>query len=408
MIRCLCALIFMCLSASSALAHSASRSFSTWDEDGKTVHMRFIIDQVQATLLIPLSERQTDLQSLLAGHLAASVYVDQNGITCPAALPQALPAANGALQVRIDFSCPKPVKTSGWRVRNAAFFDLASTHIHIAQIDQDALGREFIFTSAHRAHVMRNTATGTDTVPTKNGFWTNFTTYIQLGITHILRGFDHLAFVTALIILARTYKGVALLVTGFTLGHSVTLSLAALGVITPNGPAIEALIGFSIAFVAMENLLPPNGKDWRRATLIMAALFAVLTAAAALGVGALSSLVWGGLALFVFSYGRWVDTEQRARRAALALTTAFGLVHGAGFASVLGEAGLPDGRQIAALGGFNIGVEIGQLAVIALWLIAFALLKRLGSVSLTQKAQIYLSAVIFTLGIFWFTSRALI
>jgi hydrogenase/urease accessory protein HupE len=229
-----------------------------------------------------------------------------------------------------------------------------------------------------------------------------------LGITHILSGFDHLAFVTALILLARSYKDVALLVTGFTLGHSITLSLAALKIIQPNGPAIEALIGFSIAFIAMEILLSPASRDWRRATRTIAGLFVVFFALSFIGLGTLSPIIWIGLAAFVFSYGQLVTSTKMALRASLALTTAFGLVHGAGFASVLGEAGLPSGQYLAALAGFNIGVEIGQLAVIFAWLIGFALLRRLLGPARTGQTQILISAIVFTLGIYWFASRAFI
>ncbi|MDQ7018587.1 MAG: HupE/UreJ family protein [Robiginitomaculum sp.] len=407
MIRLLWVLLLWILATGNALAHSSSRSFSTWREDGRTVHMLFSIDQVQATLLIPLSERDTALEALLAGHLAASVKVFQEERPCTATMPLVVPSSSGALQVKIDFTCQNPVKTEGWRVQNNAFFDLASTHIHIAQIENDDQAREFVFTNAHRTHVMR-AREGHNGESARHGFWANFSTYIHLGITHILSGFDHLAFVTALILLARNYKDVALLVTGFTLGHSVTLSLAALGIIHPNSTAIEAMIGFSIAFVAMELLLLPGSHDWNRATKGIALLFVFLTGAALLGLGALSPVIWAGLAFFVLSYGQLVTSAKLALRASLALTTAFGLVHGAGFASVLGEAGLPSGQYLAALGGFNIGVEIGQLAVIAAWLMAFALSRQLVGQARTQQGQMIISTIVFTLGIYWFTSRAFI
>ncbi len=403
MMRLFGAVVMLWLCASAAFTHSASRSFSNWQEDGHKVKVLYSIDQVQATLLIPLQEQATALPTLLAGHLAASLKVSQNDVACPASLPEHLASGSGTLRVQMVFSCPANVQTKGWSLRNNAFFDLASTHIHIAQIDDDTEAREFIFTDTHRQHTMRVSA---ENNKTRHGFWANFSTYIQLGITHILRGFDHLAFVAALILLARSYKGVALLVTGFTLGHSITLSLAALGYIHPDGAAIEALIGFSIAFVAMEILLVPGTPDWRGVTLAIAGLFAVLAGAAFSGISILSPLVWGGLALFVFSYGALVTSIDASIRASLALTIAFGLVHGAGFASVLFEAGLPAGQRLAALGGFNIGVEIGQLAVVALLLVITALATRVLGQAKTRQGQVLASAIVFTLGIYWFASRA--
>ncbi len=404
--RLIAAVILLWLCASAAFAHSASRSFSSWQEDGHNVRVTFSIDQVQATLLIPLQEHETALQTLLAGHLAASLKVYQNKIACPVSLPTPLPSASGSLRIQIVFTCQSDVQTKGWRVHNNAFFDLASTHIHIAQIDNDTEAREFIFTNAHRIHIMRAAASNIKDSDAENSFWANFTIYIQLGITHILSGFDHLAFVIALVLLARSHKDVALLVTGFTLGHSLTLSLAALGYIHPDGPAIEALIGFSIAFVAMEVLVPPGSHDWHRATTLLAGMFLLLTGTALSGHSTLMPLAWVGFALFVYSYGRLVTSTQMALRASFVLTTAFGLVHGAGFASVLFEAELPAGQRLSALGGFNIGVEVGQLAVVLLLLILIALSTRVLGQAKTRQGQILASTVIFALGIYWFSSRA--
>ncbi len=90
--------------------------------------------------------------------------------------------------------------------------------------------------------------TGAERSPSSPG--ASLPDYIMLGIQHILSGWDHLAFVLALIFLASTLGEVATLVTGFTVAHSVTLGLAVLGVVRPEGVAVEALIGFSIVLVA--------------------------------------------------------------------------------------------------------------------------------------------------------------
>jgi HupE / UreJ protein len=401
----LLATLFCGVWATNTMAHSASRSFSTWTEDGNTITGIYSVDQVQATLLIPLQDQAKNLNALLSGHLAATLHVFQQQTPCPASVPVVLPARSGALQILLRFTCPNPVLEAGWSLRNDAFFKFASTHIHIAQISNDTEAREFIFTNSQRRHVMRAANANSSERNENNGFWGNFTTYIKLGISHILQGFDHLSFVTALIILARSYKGVALLVTGFTLGHSITLSLAALGLIQPDGGAIEALIGFSIAFVAMEVLIVPGSRDWFSITFYTAMLFSVFAGLALLGKGTLSPLIWMGLAVFVYSYGKVITSTQLALRASLALTTAFGLVHGAGFATVLAEAGLPQGQKIAALGGFNIGVEIGQLLVIALWLAGFALSRKIVGVQQTRVGQTAIGAIVLSLGIYWFASR---
>jgi hydrogenase/urease accessory protein HupE len=139
--------------------------------------------------------------------------------------------------------------------------------------------------------------------------------YLVLGIEHIWAGVDHLLFVTGLLLLAKTARRITLAITGFTLAHSITLSLSALGVVHVPVPPIEAGIALSILFVAREVAQP--------------------------------------------------DPESLARRFPLAISSLFGLLHGFGFAAALSEAGLPKDEIAPALLFFNAGVEIGQLAFIA-------------------------------------------
>ncbi len=151
--------------------------------------------------------------------------------------------------------------------------------------------------------------------------------YLALGIEHILAGLDHLLFVTGLLLLARTGRRVVLVVTGFTIGHSVTLSLAALGVVSIAVPAVEAAIALSILFLAAE-----------------------------LARGRTNSLTW---------------------RYPLIVSLCCGLLHGVGFAAALGEIGLPPDEVTTALVFFNLGVEAGQLAFIVPLLISAAVWRAL-------------------------------
>jgi hypothetical protein len=142
--------------------------------------------------------------------------------------------------------------------------------------------------------------------------------YLWLGLTHIVpKGLDHVLFVLGLFLLSRRWRSVLWQVSAFTLAHSVTLGLGMYGLIEAPASVVEPLIAISIAYVALENLFLSELKAWR-----------------------------------------------------LALVFAFGLLHGMGFAGVLHELGLPRGEFLAALVGFNVGVEAGQLLVIAM---AFAL-----------------------------------
>ena len=142
-------------------------------------------------------------------------------------------------------------------------------------------------------------------------------TYLVLGIGHILLGFDHLLFVLALVMIVTSIGRLLVTITAFTVAHSITLSLATLGVVHVPGPPVEAIIALSIVFVASEIIHQRQGRE--------------------------------GLA----SRKPWV------------VAFAFGLLHGLGFAGALAEVGLPENSIPLALLFFNIGVEIGQVLFIA-------------------------------------------
>lgn len=141
-----------------------------------------------------------------------------------------------------------------------------------------------------------------------------FASYIPVGFDHILpQGLDHILFVLGLFLLSTKLGPLLWQVTAFTLAHTVTLALGALGLVNIPGSIVEPIIAASIVYVAVENIFSSGLSRWRP--------------------------------LVVFG---------------------FGLLHGLGFASVLGEFGLPEGQFIPALIGFNVGVEVGQLTVIAM------------------------------------------
>jgi hydrogenase/urease accessory protein HupE len=157
---------------------------------------------------------------------------------------------------------------------------------------------------------------------------TVFRRYGALGVEHILSGPDHLLFLLALVLLVRGWRQLTLTITAFTAAHSVSLALAVLGIVHLPAAPVEALIAASIVPVALEALRPPGSES----TL-------------------LGRAPW--LAAFCF-----------------------GLVHGLGFASALTELGLPRDHLPAALASFNLGVEAGQLAVVALVLLPVRWLQR--------------------------------
>lgn len=185
-----------------------------------------------------------------------------------------------------------------------------------------------------------------------------FRRYLEMGVSHILSGFDHLLFVLCLIWLAFSWRRILLSVTGFTAAHSLTLGLAAFGFITPATAPTEVLIALSIVFVAAELVR----QDQR-------------------------SLSW---------------------RYPVIVSALFGLLHGLGFAGAIREIGLPNDDALWALFAFNVGVEIGQLLFITLMISLSLLVNRMLSGKPTMhmaRIQAGSGYVIGTMAAFWFFER---
>lgn len=176
--------------------------------------------------------------------------------------------------------------------------------------------------------------------------------YLVLGFEHIIpRGVDHILFVLGLFLLAARLRPLLWQVTAFTAAHTVSLALSVYGIVDLPARPVEVLIALSIAYVGIENLFVDRLRFWR------------------------TLLVFG-----------------------------FGLLHGLGFAGVLTEIGLPEGEFVPALVGFNVGVELGQLAVI---LAALALLGWARDRAWYRHRIVFpLSSAIALTGIFWAIQRA--
>ncbi|MGH7820214.1 MAG: HupE/UreJ family protein, partial [Candidatus Binatia bacterium] len=279
------------------------------------------------------------------------------------------------------------------RVRASLFEESTSIHLHFARVRRDGGAfEERVLSERDREWRLDGTA----------GEATSIGGYARLGVEHILGGFDHLAFVLALILVAGSLGGVARVVTGFTIAHSLTLALAATGVVRPDAAPTEALIGLSIALVAVENLWLEGTRAAAVPTVL--ALGLALTAfLAAAGIGSVPALTLAGFALFTVCYFALLERSRRPETLRGVVAFLFGLLHGFGFAAVLVEAGLPPERLARALLGFNTGVELGQLAVVApLW----AFLRALSGERRRAVVEIG-SASVLALGTFWFVTRLL-
>ena len=183
------------------------------------------------------------------------------------------------------------------------------------------------------------------------GSWSTFWSRVREGFHHIVpEGLDHILFVLGLFLLARTWRPILAQVTTFTLAHSITLALATLGYISVRAEIVEPIIAASIAIIALENLFRPT-------------------------------------------YGKF----------RLAMVFIFGLIHGLGFAQRLVDDRIPADSLLGSLLGFNVGVELGQLAVIALALAATAWIK--DEERYRRWVVIPGSTAIALAGVYWAVSR---
>ena len=383
------------LACATADAHTRSQSFSSWSADGNTVTGVYQVAAQRATQLAS-DGASGSLDSLLATHLAQTVTARQDGQQCAAQAPRPLAAARGDLRVELAFVCPAPLAGTPVAITLGAFFEVSPSHVHYARVArEDGLAREVLATvRSHKFEVGGHVGTPA----------TDFGAFVRLGTEHVLSGLDHLAFLAALALLAGSLGRIFWAVTGFTLGHSLTLGLVAAGWLSPDVRAIEALIGFTVAFAACEALTARRDPDSRAGWLTLALVAAVPVAARLLDASLLPWLVIGGIAAFALGAGGLGGAATR--RIAPLLAVAFGLAHGAGFASALLDLDIPRERLLTALLGFNLGVEAGQLlALVALGALAVGA-SRLPA-ALRLRSLDYATVGLFALGVFWFIERSL-
>lgn len=240
-------------------------------------------------------------------------------------------------EARLTFRSSRPL-ADGFTIRCEPLTDLGSDHQTIAKIFRDGRVEQFVFQQ------------GVLYGATDRGFLAYAAQFLSLGIHHILIGYDHIAFLLGLILMGGTFLNIFKIVTAFTLAHSVTLSLAALDLVTLPGRLVEAGIAFSVAYVALENLISTRFDR------------------------------------------RWL------------VSFFFGFIHGFGFANVLREMALPRSGLISSLFFFNVGVEVGQVLIVAIILpFLWSLQKSHFQHTVVRVA----SAAIFVVGVVWFYQRAL-
>jgi len=402
-------LLFLSVSPLLVQAHNRSESFSEWNWQNNHLSYSFSVLQREASR-IPTAESSAPLSEVLANYLGDTVKVRVAGEYCSVAqVATALPSRGGFLRVEGRFICSEAAAPE---IQLSTFFEYVPTHTHYAKLriadsminagaSSETRISEFLFTHGQQTRLLQSDD------QQQQSSWQTFSEYVWIGCEHILSGIDHLAFVMALLLLAAGLKEIAWLITGFTLGHSISLVLAVLKLAEPNSLMVEALIGFTIALVVIEACAEKTNSlasmAWWLPLSCLALLLPLFIFSRNL------ELVIGVLGIGVFSFCYFQLQACADSRSAMRVwvTLVFGVVHGFGFAGGLLEAEFAAQKVALVLLGFNLGVELGQLLVLAMAIALMALARQWLSSKLQQRFGQFTMMLLGGLGTFWFISRLL-
>jgi hydrogenase/urease accessory protein HupE len=281
----------------------------------------------------------------IAAYVSAHVAVTgADGVPCTPGAPEVVADGDGVI-VRNGFSCRNVAGELVYHSTVLTATDRAARQIVLIGAGENA--PQALLDDTH------TTVTLSVAAPP---LWATMRRYLVTGIEHIFLGYDHIAFLIAIVLWAQRLWPVIKIVTAFTVAHSVTLSLAALQIVVVPSSIVEPAIAASIVFVAVENFFSRDvGGRWR-------------------------------------------------------VTFAFGLIHGFGFAGALQEFGLPANAVVPALAAFNLGVEIGQVAIVSIVVPTLMAVDQTlaadRAVPVRAAPLVYaLSAVITILGGYWLLTR---
>ncbi|MBI2388545.1 MAG: HupE/UreJ family protein [Deltaproteobacteria bacterium] len=273
----------------------------------------------------PVATLPADAHERLSSTFARGLVVSGDGAPCPAVLEGAAPNENDGIALTLRARCAAAPRSV--QVETTFLFAMPFGHRHLART---AAG-EAALTVSHRTFSLSSAphsspfasakgsspfASAERSSPFASAERSTWRTFLGMGVEHILTGYDHLVFLLGLVVLGGALRRLLVIVTAFTVGHSISLALATLGVVTVPSRVVEPLIAASIVYVGVENL--------------------------------------------------WALRTNRTPRARWVLTLVFGFVHGFGFADALRTLQLPRAELPKALALFNGGVELGQLVVLAL------------------------------------------
>ncbi len=333
--------------ASSAAAHVTGSSYADITIGDGEVHValripaRGLAEHLQLPVGPGVSVEGIREGARILGLLGDKVQILNGNTSCPA-MPARVRPDSDPERVRVELGFACPGALDTVGVHLYVFNEFGPDHSVLAKITRQGKTREFVFTAAR---------TDFRSSPEDARLVARVLSFLVLGIEHIFTGYDHVLFVVGLLVIWRGAVNILKIITAFTVAHSLTLILAVLGVVTLPSRLVESVIALSIAYVGIENIFVKRLE------------------------------------------GRW------------RLAFVFGLAHGFGFAAVLREMGLPSEGLVLALLSFNVGVELGQMAIV---LVLYPLVYYANRGAYGRLVVRGASAAIVAMGLVWFVERALL
>ncbi len=333
----------------SVFAHAQSVSYAQFTIQHQTLSaiVRLPMDDMDLLLRIDrdldgqVSAAELDAsRNTLRAYLDKHLQIRSDGLTLAGTITRVLPWRDPAAfqYLEADIEYAASSPIGSVSIQSDFLTELYPAHKTLGEVRIGGPSEQFVF---EPERVYEGRVSGGRT-------WTTAASFVRLGIGHIFTGYDHILFLFALLLIGTGMKNLAAIVASFTLAHSATLALATLGVVQPRPRTIEAAIALTVAYIGFENLFVRNPR------------------------------------------GRWK------------IACLFGLVHGFGFATVLREMHLPRAGLGVSLFSFNIGVEIGQMAIVSLM---YPLLMVTARSAYRQLATRVVSSAIAMVGLLWCYQR---
>lgn len=347
----LCIIVWLFV-PTTARAHSVGISRGDYRLNGVVLVAAVTFARTEVALAVPEleAEQPEAIRTALAKWSLGGLRVLADGHACKGELTRLEVGDNDGLTLWLRYACPvQPMELE----LDADFLrSVSSGHRHLAHFSFGQAAQDFVVQrdqSSVRMRVPEPAPGGAGPDPGRGNTWPRFGTFFVMGLEHILTGYDHLLFLVGLLLVLGPVRSLVFAITTFTIAHSLTLSLATFGIALPSPRFIEPLIALSIAYVGVENWFVRD------------------------------------------AVGRW------------RVTFCFGLIHGFGFAGALREISLPRAEVPLALFSFNLGVEAGQLAVVAV--VLPVLLFARGRGWLPPRTAKLLSIPVAAMGVLWFVAR---